>query len=280
MSAKEASLHPLVACARGAETLRVWSVIVTIFGDAVAPRGGEISGPALAELTAPLGIGGGALRVALHRLVRDGWLERRREGRPSRYALSARGLAEFAPAAARIYAAGPAGEENLTLWLAEPGLAAPRRAELEREMAGRGAVALGPGLWLEQGANEAVSAELFGFHGAAGTPPGWLRARLAPEELIAAYRALGDDLEALGRRLERARPEGALAAALRVLVVHRWRRCLLRHPDLPVRFFPEDWPGEAVRAQFLALHRRLSVAADPWLDALIGPALQPLRLSK
>ena len=56
--------------------LRVWSVIITIFGDSVQPRGGTVAATTLARITGRMAIRPEALRVALHRLARDGWLER------------------------------------------------------------------------------------------------------------------------------------------------------------------------------------------------------------
>ena len=56
------------------------------------------------------------------------------------------------------------------------------------------------------------------------------------------------------------------SAALRVLVVHQWRRLVLRHADLPERFFPDGWKGEACRAHVLQLLGNLSAASDRWFD--------------
>lgn len=272
--------HGLAAALTGDADLRVWSVIITIFGDAVAPRGGVVAVSVLAALTAPLGIGAGALRVALHRLVRDGWLIRERRGRASFYALSPRGVAEFAPASRRIYAAAPAAGAPLALGLADPGLDAGARAGLEARMSGAGWQPVGAGVWL--GPAAAVPAPgVFTLAGTGGEVPGWLRARLGPPELSAAYAALVAELRQLAAALDGdgggpGRSDGATAAALRVLVVHRWRRLVLRHADLPAAYLPGDWPGETCRDLVLALHRRLSAAADPWLDAEIAPRRQPL----
>ena len=61
--------------------LRVWSLIVTIFGDTVAPRGGEIWAGTLQELLGAMRIDAAAVRAALSRLARDGWLDRIKVGR-------------------------------------------------------------------------------------------------------------------------------------------------------------------------------------------------------
>ena len=88
--------------------MRAWSVIITIFGDAVAPRGGSVASITLQTILEKYSIKPEAMRVALHRLVKDGWIERQKTGRQSFYALSAKGRAEFLAATRRIYADAPA----------------------------------------------------------------------------------------------------------------------------------------------------------------------------
>jgi phenylacetic acid degradation operon negative regulatory protein len=67
--------------------LRVWSLLVTFFGDAVAPRGGRVALSVLQDAMALLNIEAGAVRTAMSRLAGDGWVEREREGRLSFYEL-------------------------------------------------------------------------------------------------------------------------------------------------------------------------------------------------
>ena len=55
----------IIAALRGEERLRVWSLIITVFGDAIVPRGGRIPLQALQEILARLGIEPGAVRTAL-----------------------------------------------------------------------------------------------------------------------------------------------------------------------------------------------------------------------
>jgi len=47
---------------------RVWSLVVTIFGDLAQGTGDTLSMQTLARITEPLGVKPEALRVALHRL--------------------------------------------------------------------------------------------------------------------------------------------------------------------------------------------------------------------
>ncbi len=62
-------------------TPRVWSMMVTIFGDlAQAPRD-RIDGPLLTRLTDGMGIKPEAVRVALHRLRNEDWITSVKSGR-------------------------------------------------------------------------------------------------------------------------------------------------------------------------------------------------------
>ena len=83
--------------------VRAWSLIITLYGDAVVPRGGRLWLGSLTEIMDLFGIDAGHVRTAMSRLTSDGWLERRRIGRNSYYRLSSREEGSFAAATRRIY---------------------------------------------------------------------------------------------------------------------------------------------------------------------------------
>ena len=74
-------LEPLITSLHAEGRLRVWSLVVTVFGDAVQHRGGRIATLRLQHLLERVGVEAGALRTALSRLTSDGWVVRDREGR-------------------------------------------------------------------------------------------------------------------------------------------------------------------------------------------------------
>ena len=57
------------------EPSRTGSMIVTVYGDAILPRGGEAAMADLLVLMRRLGAAEGVVRTAVSRLARDGWLE-------------------------------------------------------------------------------------------------------------------------------------------------------------------------------------------------------------
>ncbi|MEO9652697.1 MAG: hypothetical protein ABJ360_02830 [Roseobacter sp.] len=75
---------------------KTWSLVVTILGDT---KGQAIAGKDLRALMTDIGIKAEALRVALHRLKKDGWIDTTMSGREASYALSDYGRRETA----RVY---------------------------------------------------------------------------------------------------------------------------------------------------------------------------------
>jgi phenylacetic acid degradation operon negative regulatory protein len=246
---------------------RTWSVVVTVFGDAVVPRGGAISLATLTEIFLGMGVAEGAVRTAMSRLSADGWLERRRQGRNSFYLLAAKGEATFAEAAARIYDTHPAAEgvPRFRLVLAERGEA---RAALQRAGFGQAQ----PGLWMapESVPVPAEAADAVSLLADAGQQDARrLAAQCWPlEELAETYRHFIAAFAPLARWLEQGHALAGLDALVaRVLLIHEYRRAVLRHPPLPRGLLPADWAGDAARDLCAGLYRGLLPASEAWLDA-------------
>src|SRR6516165_9098224 len=98
-----ASARRLVARLQRDRPLRSGSLIVTILGDAVAPRGGAVTLRSLIRLARPFGLSERLVRTSVARVAAGGLLSARREGRRSEYRLTERGLGRFAEATRRIY---------------------------------------------------------------------------------------------------------------------------------------------------------------------------------
>ena len=96
-------MTPSVAHILGGDPPRVWSFIVTIFGDLAREDDRYISSRTLNRLTAEIGVKPEATRVALHRLRKEDWLESAKFGRESHYRLTNKGRKLSREAAPRIY---------------------------------------------------------------------------------------------------------------------------------------------------------------------------------
>ena len=224
--------------------LRTWSLIVTVFGDMARGPGAELS-----ALTARIGVKPEAMRVALHRLRKDGWIASRRVGRVSHYFLTEAGRGQSETATARIFARHAPAPERWHVAIAGP-LDPGARLALGGAMAGY--VPLAPGAWLGPGpAPRDLDPKLFALDGDTVRLPGWLSEALMPPALTAAYAEFDATLTRVDALLtdgiDRLSPLDR--AAVRILVVHGWRRLVLRHADLPDNVYPADWPGTQVRAR-------------------------------
>src|ERR1700761_9836899 len=81
------------------------SALFDLYGDYLRPRGSRAPVAALVRLLAPLGIAAPAVRTAVSRMVRQGWLHPLRLSSGPGYLLTPKGARRMDEAAARIYRA-------------------------------------------------------------------------------------------------------------------------------------------------------------------------------
>ncbi|TKT80193.1 PaaX family transcriptional regulator C-terminal domain-containing protein [Aquamicrobium sp. LC103] len=259
--------------------LRVWSLVITVFGDAVVPRGGRVPLAVLQEIIERLRVEPGALRTAMSRLAADRWVEREKQGRNSYFSLNANGRHAFDLATRRIYAAGPPQWDGTwTVAIAPPGVA----DDLWQDLTSLGFVRINGGVYLRPEAADAPEAgkELAGLlvvHGESAEHPEALRLLWPSGEVEEAYRGFIDNHRPLLKALDEGEELGGIdAMAARTLVIHDWRRVVLRDPGLPAALLPENWPGEEARALAREISRHLSAQSEAWLDAAgLPPQIRP-----
>ena len=56
------------------------------------------------------------------------------------------------------------------------------------------------------------------------------------------------------------------AFTARILLIHHYRRVVLRDPLLPTALLPADWPGRAARKLCGEIYRGVLPASEQWLD--------------
>lgn len=262
----------LVAAFQARTPIRAWSLIVTVYGDAIVPRGGVLWLGSLIDLLAVFGVAPGLVRTAASRLTSDDWLMRSRVGRKSYYRLSPRGRAAFAEATRRIYfARSEAWDGRFRIAVLDDG-GESNRVDVRRtlEEAGFGAVAptvlIAPSVTaLPDGSPDCVLMEaraVVGEDGRRLAARAWPLQRIAAgyERFIAQFAPLQSAL-AGGHALS---PLDALVA--RILLVHEFRRIILRDPELPAGLLPDNWPGASARALSAGLYRQLLDGSEAWLD--------------
>ena len=252
-----------------ARPVRAWSLIVTLYGDAIVPRGGSLWLGSLTEIMALFRIDAGHVRTAMSRLTADGWLTRARIGRNSYYRLSRQAEASFAAATRRIYFAHePPFDGRLRIALLGPGV--DDRSAVRPALAAAGFAALSPTAYVgvaDPPAELAGTPGVFVLRAAADNSRKVAEAAWRNRALDVEYRAFLERFDSVSRALATDQPlDGADALVVRTLLIHHFRRVVLRDPGLPAVLLPLDWPAVGARTLAARLYRRLVPASEAWLD--------------
>lgn len=259
--------------------VRTASLIVTLFGDAIVPRGGELSIRALIDLMGGLGIEAGAVRTAMSRLGADGLFVRRTAGKRPRYGLSASAERTFAEAFRRVYAGErPASGGGFRIAIMP---AQAKKALDIADLAAAGYRPFVPGVFVAPASAGPASLPEGAFLLDASADDATTR-RLATEVLGMAaaadgYRGFVADHAGLGAAIgDGAGLRPADAFVIRILVIHAFRRIVIRDPGLPEDLLPPDRPDRQARDLVAALYAALARPSEAHLDQVAAADAEPL----
>jgi len=268
-------------------------MLFTLFGDYVRHYGGTIWIGSLIALMAELGFSAPAVRAAVSRMARQGWLAPVRSGRASYYALTPRGEARINEAARRIFKLRAERWDGLWRFVILPAVAdRGDRAVLRRELEWMGFAAVARGVYVTPNDLLESLPALAERHGLTG-PWEMFSARLTGTADAAGFAARHWDLPAIGaayaafadewrprlaawRTPRQAGGGGNDAARLafreKTRLVHEFRKFLFMDPGLPVEVLPERWPGAEARGVFSGTYHLLAEPALAFFEARFRPA--------
>ncbi len=273
---------------------RSQDMIFTLIGDYIRHRGGEAWVGSLIELLGQLGMTPQAVRSALSRLSRKGWLETRRVGRSSYYSLTPKSVSLFAAGAQRIFEPPrhnvPWDGQWRLLSYSIPERQRRLRNKLRNELTWLGYGPLNNGLWITPhdrcqevqrvldalGIRERVEvfeARHIGFtNGRDLVHRCWDLKRLNEKyaAFIATYRPRYQaDLQKVeqGGTLE---PGECFVQ--RFMLIHEYRRFPFIDPYLPAELLPSDWLGDQATELFHVYHRLLTEPANRFVDKVLERA--------
>jgi phenylacetic acid degradation operon negative regulatory protein len=269
--------------------IQAGSLITTVFGDAILPRGGRVSLGSMIQLLQPLGANERLVRTAVYRLVKEEWLQSEALGRKTDYMLTPSGRRRFDEASRQIYAADSPGWDRRWRLILVIGECDVRLRETLRKALfwhGFGETASGsfvhPTADLEKVMESLVSEGLDAVLGQL-MPLVAVNARTAHcatdidmvhkawnldglamsyEGFLQKYEPIRDALVACGQ--EDLSEENAFL--MRTLLIHDVRRLLLRDPQLPESLLPATWPGSRARHLCRDLYRKLLPLSERHLD--------------
>ena len=231
--------------------MRSGSLITTVFGDAIAPRGGKVWLGSLIEVMADFGIGERLVRTSVFRLARDGWLQSEQIGRRSYYSLTDEGRERFDQATHRIYGAPATDWDGQWCLLLLSGLNTSTKELVRNECGWLGfgpmsANVLAHASWNLAGIDERYSAFVKMFRP--------LMRSLQPDSKV----------------------DEKTAFLARTLLIQEYRKILLRDPMLPEELLPSNWQGATAYQLCKNLYRALYLPADLYLTKTMETADGPL----
>ena len=296
------ALRALLRQFRRQRPLRGGSLLITIFGDAIAPRGGAVTLGSLISLAQPFGLTERLVRTSVARLARDGWLIARRDGRRSEYRLTPTGEDRFAEATRRIYGEIPQTWDGQWTLMILPPATGCRPQGIRDELRWLGFGQVSPGVFAHP--NWSLERARIWLSSLDGAADGLLLKSCSEGiDIDRRLAASGWDLGDLTRRYRRfvdtftpveaavassgipswsaatlstAESAGEAAFVIRTLLIHEYRKIHLRDPLLPPALLPADWVGAAAYDLSRRLYSAVFPAAEGYLSNTASTLAEPL----
>lgn len=275
--------------------LRANSLIITIFGDMIAPHGGTVWLGGLIRLVGPLGLNPRAVRTSVFRLSREKWLVSEQIGRRSYYSLTATGRRRFEHAFHRIYDDARVSWEGDWQLVLTPGdgLTPGLRDTLRKDLLWEGFAAIAPGVLVHPSGETDALLDILQIAGAhdkvvvlKAKTLGALSSRPLKEmvdqcwnlgKVAAEYQSFIDHFRSVARALRSAPTlDPQQCFLIRTLLMHEFRRVQLRDPSLPRQLLPDEWPGDTARAMCRDIYRLCWTQTEAHLMQMLETADGPL----
>ncbi|HEX5595683.1 MAG TPA: PaaX family transcriptional regulator C-terminal domain-containing protein [Micromonosporaceae bacterium] len=268
--------------------MRARSALFDLYGDYLRSRGGHAPVAALVKLLAPLGIAPPAVRTAVSRMVRQGWLRPVRLPAGPGYMITPKAARRLDEAATRIYRTSKTGwDGRFDLIVLHAPTTRRTRQRIGGSLAYLGYGKLDEQTWIAPRPGEDIDTVLAEagaryerFHaahtgGAAGAMALVHRAWDLADIGAAYERFVAEQQHLLAGVTARSPDEAAYAA--RFQLVHAWRTFLFRDPQLPPALLPERWAGTSAAAFFDRHAARLRPAADRYVGQCLEASLRTVR---
>ena len=269
--------------------IRGGSLLITIFGDSIAPRGGAVTLGSLISLAQPFGLTERLVRTSVARLAGDSWLVARRDGRRSEYRITPTGRDRFATATRRIYGTIPDSWDGQWTLVILPPANGGRRQDVRDELRWLGFGQVSPGVFAHP--NWSVEEAREGLKGVEGGAAEGLLLKSSSEggdtdrQLVAAGWDLGDLTRRYRKFLETFTPVAdalgrtatdEAAFIVRTLLIHEYRKIHLQDPLLPPALLPMNWVGAAAYGLSKHLYSTVFPAAERYLSNTASTTQGPL----
>jgi phenylacetic acid degradation operon negative regulatory protein len=273
--------RPVVTRRREVSHTSARSLLMTLLGEYVLPRGRPVWTSLLVDALATFDIEEKSARQALARAAAEGWLVSERVGRRVRWSLTPPGRRLLTEGAERIYTFH--GTDSrwdgkwLVLLVSVPESKRDLRHRLRTQLTWAGFGSPEAGVWISPHPSREAEAQQI-----------LKELKLAGEAMsfTATYGAVGEegsmvarawDLSELENRYEEFMdaftgldPADDAALHAQTLLVHEWRRFPFLDPQLPSELLPKNWSGAKAAELFHRRHVDWRPAAQRCWDDLVA----------
>ncbi|CAI0916620.1 phenylacetic acid degradation operon negative regulatory protein PaaX [Serratia grimesii] len=283
----EHKLDEFIHHAIDAQPISGTSLIISLYGDALSHRGGEVWLGSLSALLKALGFGDRFVRTSVFRLQKEGWLDVEKIGRRSFYRVTEQGMRQFRHAESKIYLSEPPAWDGKWDLLLLEGAEKNDRARLKKELGWLGFGQIANNLMAAPTHVQTDVTALLGELNAseqviyfrADYP--YNRSEHTLQQLVASCWALADvaadyhefivsfrPLMALLRETDDALLTPQRCFQIKLLLIHFFRRVVLKDPLLPDALLPTQWEGQIARNLCINIYQRVDRAATEYVSAL------------
>jgi phenylacetic acid degradation operon negative regulatory protein len=287
----ESASQSLVAEFRSRRTLRTGSLITTVFGDSIAPRGGSVWLGSLIRVMQDFGVSERLVRTSVYRLAQDGWLQSTQIGRRSYYSLTDEGRGRFEQATHKIYGEPATSWDGHWCLVLLSALDAQGKEAVRKELGWLGFGALSANILAHPAPDMTDLDVTMGRLGAGDQLVVMSGQTVRNEQAMRTLARSSWNLDDIDQRyasfVRRFRPlvadvgeqillDPKTAFLIRTLLIQEYRKVLLRDPQLPAELLPSDWHGKSAYQLCRNLYRAVYAPADNYLSAALETASGPL----
>lgn len=250
------------------------SYLVTVLGDVLAMHGDWIWLGSLIEALEGLGYNERLVRTSVFRLVQDEWLATQKIGRRSYYRLTDSAKGHNQKAARRIYAAESAPWDGRWLLVVPTFVQEPQLSEFRRQLDWLGFSVLSGGVYahpsFEQQSLEETIAEqqladkviIFSSktldEASAKVLKKLVHDKWNIKQLEQDYTQFISDYQSIADYVASQSLSSKQSFLLRTLLVHEYRRILLKDHELPQDMLPSSWAGYKAQHMVAAMYEQLA----------------------
>lgn len=264
------------------------SHLVTVFGDIMSVHGEWVWLGSLIEALQGLGYSERLVRTSVFRLVQDDWLQTEKVGRRSYYSYTETAKRHNEKAARRIYAPDFPDWDGHWLIVIPAYVTEPKLTQFRRQLDWLGFSPLASGVYahpsfeqqsLEETIEElALSDSVVIFtsktldQSSAGVLKQLAHDRWNIKQLESDYQQFLTVYQPLLQQLQSDEPSDQQAFLLRTLLVHEYRRILLKDHELPEDMLPEAWAGFAAHDLVKQMYGVLAAPSNRYITQTLKNA--------